>query len=91
MDVLQRWLAEFIPKEIENEQKSVVITTNEIILKHQKIIQFSENIESLYTYIALLLFASNTILMCSLGFLIVTVSTIVTLWKEICIFCKNKF
>ncbi|XP_018301346.1 odorant receptor 4-like [Mycetomoellerius zeteki] len=72
MDVLQRWLAEFIPKEIENEQKSVVITTNEIILKHQKIIQFSENIESLYTYIALLLFASNTILMCSLGFLIVT-------------------
>ncbi|EGI58898.1 Putative odorant receptor 92a, partial [Acromyrmex echinatior] len=72
MDVLQRWLAEFIPKEIENEQKSVVITTNKIILKHQKIIQISDSIESLYTYIALLIFASNTILMCSLGFLIVT-------------------
>ncbi|XP_018401485.1 PREDICTED: uncharacterized protein LOC108778730 [Cyphomyrmex costatus] len=72
MDVLQRLLAEFIPKGIENKQKSVVISPNKIILKHQKIIQFSECIESLYTYIALLIFASNTILMCSLGFLIVT-------------------
>jgi len=83
MDVLQRWLAEFIPKEIENEQKSIIIMINKIILKHQKIIQISESIESLYTYIALLIFASNTILMCSLGFLIVTVSTIITLRTKI--------
>ncbi|KAL6429649.1 hypothetical protein ACFW04_007519 [Cataglyphis niger] len=42
-----------------------------IIQKHQKIIHFSENIECLYTYIALLQFVSNTIMICSLGFLIV--------------------
>ncbi|XP_018364797.1 PREDICTED: odorant receptor 4-like [Trachymyrmex cornetzi] len=72
MDVLQRWLAEFIPKGIENEQKSVVIMINKIILRHQKIIQISENIENLFTYIVLFIFASNTIMMCSLGFLIVT-------------------
>lgn len=77
IDILQSWLAEFIPREIENKQESIIIAANKIILKHQKIIQFSENIESLYTHIALLLFASNTMLICSLGFLIVTVSKII--------------
>ncbi|XP_018401487.1 PREDICTED: uncharacterized protein LOC108778732 [Cyphomyrmex costatus] len=72
MDVLQRLLAEFIPKEIGDKQKSVVITANKIILKHQKIIQFSQNIESIYTYITLFIFVTNTITMCCLGFLIVT-------------------
>ncbi|XP_036141687.1 uncharacterized protein LOC105840961 [Monomorium pharaonis] len=71
IDILQCWLAKFIPKDIENKQESIVMT-NKFILKHQKIIQFSENIESLYTYIALLLFASNTMLICLLAFIIVT-------------------
>ncbi|KAL0134053.1 hypothetical protein PUN28_001140 [Cardiocondyla obscurior] len=46
--------------------------TNKIIRKHQKVISFSEYIEDLYTYIALVQFTSNTVLICSLGFLIVT-------------------
>ncbi|XP_018401486.1 PREDICTED: uncharacterized protein LOC108778731 [Cyphomyrmex costatus] len=72
MEVLQHWLEEFIPKKNEIKQKSVVITASKIIFKHQKIIQFSQNVESIYTYIALFIFASNTILMCCLGFLVVT-------------------
>ncbi|XP_011870741.1 PREDICTED: odorant receptor 4-like [Vollenhovia emeryi] len=72
IDILQCWMAELTSNEMENKPESSIIAANKIILKHQKIIQFSENIESLYTYIALLLFASNTMLICSLGFLIVT-------------------
>ncbi|XP_072751075.1 uncharacterized protein [Anoplolepis gracilipes] len=70
VEILESWLLQFIPREIENKEESV--TTNKIIQKHNKIIQFSKNIETLYTHIALLLFASNTLLICSIGFLIVT-------------------
>ncbi|XP_011870735.1 PREDICTED: odorant receptor 13a-like isoform X4 [Vollenhovia emeryi] len=56
----------------KNEGKSIAATTSKIIQKHQKIIKFSRHIESLYTYIALLQFVSNTIMICSLGFVIVT-------------------
>jgi len=43
-------------------------------MKHQRIIVFSENIENLYAYIALILFVSDTFITCCLGFIIVTVS-----------------
>nr|XP_012219943.1 PREDICTED: odorant receptor 4-like [Linepithema humile] len=72
MDILSNWLNELVPKENEERRESIVITTNKIIQKHQKIISFSEHIEDLYTYIALVQFTSNTVLICSLGFLIVT-------------------
>ncbi|XP_026823981.1 odorant receptor 13a isoform X2 [Ooceraea biroi] len=71
IDILQYRLEQLAFSEIRNEQESI-ITVNKIIQKHQKIIYFSENIESLYTYIALLLFVSNIALICSIGFLIVT-------------------
>ncbi|KAF3054407.1 Odorant receptor 351 [Nylanderia fulva] len=48
------------------------VTTNEIIRNHQKVIKFAEYIENMYTYIALLQFTLNTVLICSLAFLIVT-------------------
>jgi len=71
MDILRYWLINFAPK---SGKKHESITTNKIIQKHQKIINFSKNVENLYTYIALLQFASNTIMICSLAFLIVSVS-----------------
>lgn len=74
MDILRCWLNELVPRENERRSESVVVTTNKIIRKHQKIISFSEYIEDLYTYIALVQFTSNTVLICSLGFLIVTAS-----------------
>ncbi|EZA57534.1 hypothetical protein X777_02069, partial [Ooceraea biroi] len=68
IDILRCWLTQRVD---ENKHGSVVITISKIIEKHQKVIEFSENIESLYTYIALSQFVSNTIMICSLGFLIV--------------------
>lgn len=74
MDILRSWLNELVPRGNEGRAESVVVTTNKIIRKHQRIINFSEYIEDLYTYIALVQFTSNTVLICSLGFLIVTAS-----------------
>ncbi|XP_067206888.1 odorant receptor 4-like isoform X2 [Linepithema humile] len=71
-EILCYWLTQLVPYENENKHKSIVPTTDKIIQKHQKIIHFAEKIESLYTYIALLQFTSNTIMICTLGFLIVT-------------------
>ncbi|XP_036141353.1 odorant receptor 13a isoform X1 [Monomorium pharaonis] len=69
MDILRCWLLNFASQENEKNES---ITTGKIIQKHQKIINFSKNIENLYTYIALLQFTSNTIMICSLAFLIVS-------------------
>ncbi|XP_071644490.1 odorant receptor 10-like isoform X2 [Temnothorax longispinosus] len=44
----------------------------EIIQKHKKIIIFSEHIENLFSYVALVMFISDTLIMCFLGFTIVT-------------------
>nr|XP_012219942.1 PREDICTED: odorant receptor 4-like [Linepithema humile] len=71
MDILHYWLTNLTPKK-NSQKKTESVTANEIIQKHQKIIKFSETIENLYTYIALLQFASNTIMICSLAFLIVS-------------------
>ncbi|XP_025164023.1 odorant receptor 22c-like isoform X2 [Harpegnathos saltator] len=43
-----------------------------IIRKHQRIIYFIENMETLYTLIALLQFVSNVMMICVLGFSIIT-------------------
>ncbi|XP_018047592.1 PREDICTED: odorant receptor 4-like [Atta colombica] len=69
MDILRCWLSELVPRKNEGSE---TVMTNRIIHKHQRIINFSEYIEDLYTYIALVQFTSNTVLICSLGFLIVT-------------------
>ncbi|XP_020289086.1 odorant receptor Or2-like [Pseudomyrmex gracilis] len=71
IDLLLNWLTKLSPKNIENNQEIIATTTSKIIVQHQKIIQFSENIESLFTHITLFIFASNTLLICSIGFLIV--------------------
>ncbi|KAI4495928.1 hypothetical protein M0802_008143 [Mischocyttarus mexicanus] len=42
------------------------------IFRHQKIISFTDNLENVFTYIALIQFLSNTIVICALGFVIVT-------------------
>ncbi|KAL6254500.1 hypothetical protein P5V15_014553 [Pogonomyrmex californicus] len=72
INILLRWLTKIGSKDIEEKHNSIVIVMSKIIRKHQKIIHLSENIENLYSYIALLQFTSNTVMICSLGFLIVT-------------------
>ncbi|GAB1863063.1 Odorant receptor [Camponotus japonicus] len=70
MNILHSWLMDFTSN--ESVKKRTIFTINQIIEKHQRIINFSEKVENLYTYIALLQFASNTIMICSLAFLIVS-------------------
>lgn len=62
----------------ENNRTSNVTAVKDIIRKHQSIITFSENIESVYTYIALMLVVLNTLITCGLGFILVTVSSSTT-------------
>jgi len=45
-----------------------------VIKKHKKIIIFAEYIEDLYSYIVMAIFIMDTLIMCCLGFTIVTVS-----------------
>ncbi|XP_029165607.1 odorant receptor 4-like [Nylanderia fulva] len=72
IEILQSWLSKLTISEIGNKEESIVTAINKIIRKHQKIIKFSENIEDLYTYISLILFAANTLSICMLGFIIIT-------------------
>ncbi|XP_071568906.1 odorant receptor 67a-like [Temnothorax nylanderi] len=69
IDILRKSVTEIFPKEGKcSPSRSVV---KEIIKKHQKVIIFSEHIEDLYSYIALVLFVSDTLIICCLGFAIV--------------------
>ncbi|XP_025164026.1 odorant receptor 4-like [Harpegnathos saltator] len=70
IDILHCWLTE-----LEFVQSADIYRINvikKIIQKHQKIIYFTENIEALYIFIALLQFVSNVIMICILGFLVIT-------------------
>ncbi|GAB1863069.1 Odorant receptor [Camponotus japonicus] len=70
LNILRYWLAKLILK--ENKHKSIAIIMEKIIQKHQKIIYFAKNVESLYTFIAFMQFVSNTVMICLIGFLIIT-------------------
>ncbi|XP_071643291.1 odorant receptor 4-like isoform X1 [Temnothorax longispinosus] len=72
INILLRWLTEVGYKDINRTNESFFTGMAKIIRKHQSIINLSEKIENLYSYIALLQFTSNTVMICSLGFLIVT-------------------
>ncbi|GAB1863068.1 Odorant receptor [Camponotus japonicus] len=70
LNILHYWLAKLMFE--EDKHKSIAIIMKKIIRKHQKIICFAKNVESLYTFIAFMQFISNTIMICLIGFLIVT-------------------
>lgn len=72
IEILSKWLTEIILNEDEYRMSLTMI--RKIIEKHQNIISFSKNIENLYSNIALILFVSDTLVICALGFVIVTVS-----------------
>ncbi|XP_012061489.1 PREDICTED: odorant receptor 4-like [Atta cephalotes] len=70
VDILYDWLLKVFSKNTMNTVNRITMKT--LIIKHQQIIMFSENIENLYTYIALMLFVSDIIIICCLGFIIIT-------------------
>lgn len=78
IDIIRQKLSEIMQK--NTERKNIDQSVNEsvvkaLIVRHQQIITFSQNIETLYSNIALIQFGTNTLVICCLGFLIVIVST----------------
>ncbi|XP_020289113.1 odorant receptor 22c-like [Pseudomyrmex gracilis] len=69
IDLVRRKLVEITKKDIERQMTESIIKT--LIVRHQKIIIFSTNIEAMFSNIALMLFISNTLIICCLGFLII--------------------
>lgn len=72
IDIVRQKLAEITRKDIERGMIENVMKT--LVVRHQKILSFSNNIETLFSNIALIQFVSNTLVICCLGFLIVIVS-----------------
>ncbi|XP_011148065.1 odorant receptor 85b isoform X2 [Harpegnathos saltator] len=54
------------------KDKPHIATLRDLVIKHQRIIKFADNIENVFCYTALLQFLSNTLVICFLGLLIVT-------------------
>lgn len=73
IDILRQKLCEITQKDIKRGVNDRIMKM--LIIRHQKIISFSKNIEDFFSNIALIQFVSNTMVICSLGFLIVIVST----------------
>ncbi|XP_011705915.1 PREDICTED: odorant receptor 67c-like, partial [Wasmannia auropunctata] len=69
IDILRESLIEISPKRGKYSPSHFMI--KEIIQKHQKIIIFSEHIENLYSFIALMMFVMDTLIICCLGFTMV--------------------
>jgi len=54
--------------------RSSLTAIKDLINRHQRIIDLSDNIEDLFSNIALLQFIWNTLVICCIGFVIVIVS-----------------
>ncbi|XP_014480024.1 PREDICTED: odorant receptor 4-like [Dinoponera quadriceps] len=70
IDIICRTLTQMPQRQNDRVVNATIM--KEIIKKHQRIVTFSENIESLYTYIALILLLLNTLITCGLGFILVS-------------------
>ncbi|XP_020289082.1 odorant receptor 13a-like [Pseudomyrmex gracilis] len=70
IDILCEWLTNAFSANVIHLSKGITIRS--IITKHQQIILFAKKIENLYTYIALVILLSETLIICCLGFIIVT-------------------
>jgi len=56
--------------------KTSTSTLGILIERHNKVFLFSDNIEKLFSFIALMQVIWNTLAICSLGFIIIIVSTV---------------
>ncbi|XP_012219875.1 odorant receptor 10-like [Linepithema humile] len=70
IDILQEWLTNIFSKDSIHGMTGTTIKN--LIGKHQKIILFAEDVENLYCYIALMQFIAITLIICSIGFVIVS-------------------
>ncbi|CAL1674364.1 unnamed protein product [Lasius platythorax] len=68
IDIVREKLSKITRKDIERGASDSIMKT--LIVRHQRIILFSKNIETLFSNIALIQFVSNTLIICCLGFII---------------------
>ncbi|KAL0133973.1 hypothetical protein PUN28_001118 [Cardiocondyla obscurior] len=71
IDIMQQDLVEISNGKYDNSTFLLVIKN--LIYKHQRIITLSENIENLYTHLALMQVLWNTLVMCCTGFVIIII------------------
>ncbi|XP_014481276.1 PREDICTED: odorant receptor 2a-like [Dinoponera quadriceps] len=69
IDIMRHDLAEISGSKYNSITSLTIIKS--LIYRHQKIIALSENIESLFTYIALMQLLCNTLVICCAGFVII--------------------
>lgn len=55
--------------------ETFISTLGILIQRHNRVFLFSDNIEKLFSFIALMQVIWNTLVICSLGFIIIIVST----------------
>jgi len=72
-------LQDFVEISAKKRVKSSLAAIKVLINRHQRIIDLSDNIEDLFSNVALLQFVWNTLVICCIGFLIVIVSCIILL------------
>lgn len=60
----------------EDKHESCIAALRALVNKHQRIIAFADSVENVFCYASLMQFLSNTLVICFLGLLIVTVSKI---------------
>lgn len=58
-------------------QRDSIASVRLLIIRHQRIITLSDNIDELYSNIALMQFLSNTVVICCIGFTMIGVRCIV--------------
>ncbi|XP_011862407.1 PREDICTED: odorant receptor 82a-like isoform X2 [Vollenhovia emeryi] len=71
IDIMQQNLVEI--SNGKYDRSTFLLVIKGLICKHQKIITLSENIENLYTHIALMQVLWNTLVMCCTGFVIIII------------------
>ncbi|KAL0111047.1 hypothetical protein PUN28_012799 [Cardiocondyla obscurior] len=55
----------------DDKHDSHMVALRSVVIRHQRIVAFAENIENVFCYMALMQFLSNTFVICFLGFVIV--------------------
>lgn len=72
IDIVCHGLCEIFSREYEHKSYREAVAA--VIRKHQNLIALSDSIENLFTYIALMQFFTNTLVICCIAVVIVTVS-----------------
>lgn len=75
IDILRQELS-LIHYDSSRPRESIISCIRLLVVRHQRIITLSDNVDELYSNIALMQFMSNTLVICCVGFTIISVSSV---------------